>query len=71
MQHSIPTTEKQQAPAVQKLAYTVEETGQALGLSSITVYRLLTRGLLKSSGALRHKVIPITEIQRFLQETLK
>jgi len=55
---------------IPKLAYTVDETAQALGLSSITVYRLLTRGVLKSSGALRHKVIPVTEIQRFLTDTL-
>ncbi len=58
-------------PTVPKLAYTVEETAQALGLSTITVYRLLARGILKSSGGLRHKVIPVTEIQRFLNDTLK
>jgi len=60
----------QEKSSIQKLAYTVEEAAQALGISSVTVYRLLARGLLKSSGALRHKVIPVTEIQRFLKDTL-
>jgi hypothetical protein len=52
-----------------KLAYTMEETAQMLGISYCSVWRLLQRGLLKSSKALRHKVIPMTEIQRFLKVT--
>lgn len=59
--------ETQQVP---KLAYTMEETAHALGISYITVHRLLKRGLLKSSKALRHKMIPVTEIERFLKETI-
>jgi hypothetical protein len=58
-------------PVIQKLAYTVDESALALGLSPNTIYRLIARGLLKSAGALRHKVIPVTEIQRFLNDTLK
>lgn len=53
-----------------RLAYTMEETATILGGSYITVHRLLKRGLLRSSSALRHKVIPITEIERFLKTTL-
>jgi excisionase family DNA binding protein len=60
----------QNVPVIQKLAYTVGEAAQSLGVSVETVYRLLSRGLLKSSSALRHKVIPVTEIQRFLNDTL-
>jgi excisionase family DNA binding protein len=54
-----------------RLAYSLDETAQILGVSKITVYRLLERGLLKSSTAMRHKLIPVTEIERFLQETTK
>ena len=54
-----------------RLAYTVEETAKILGISRKSVYRLLNRGLLRSSGSLRSKVIPKTEIERFLKATLK
>lgn len=47
------------------------EAAEALGVSYITVHRLLKRGLLKSSSALRTKLIPATEIQRFLNATLE
>jgi hypothetical protein len=45
------------------------ETAEILGLSYQTVYRLLQRGLLRSSSALRCKIIAKTEIERFLRET--
>jgi hypothetical protein len=59
------------APAVPKLAYTPKETAAALGIAPISVYRLLKRGMLKSSSALRHKLIPVAEIQRFLTDTTR
>lgn len=52
-----------------RLAYSVRETAEVLGVSHKTVLRLLQRGLLKSSGAMRHKMIPVKEIERFLRET--
>ena len=58
-------------PAPQKLAYSMGEAADALGVSYITVHRLLKRGLLKSSSALRTKLIPATELERFLRETLQ
>jgi excisionase family DNA binding protein len=54
-----------------RLAYTMAETAKILGVSYITVHRLLKRGLLRSSQALRHKLIPATEIDRFLKTTLQ
>lgn len=54
-----------------RLAYTMQETADILGVSYITVHRLLKRGHLKSCSALRHKLIPMTEIQRFLRETME
>jgi len=53
-----------------RLAYTMRETATILGVSYITVHRLLKRGLLRSSKALRHKLIPVTEIERFLKASL-
>lgn len=56
--------------ALPRLAYTMKETAEMLGLSYITVHRLIKRGLLRSSKALRHKLIPATEIEKFLKSTL-
>jgi hypothetical protein len=52
-----------------RLAYTMRETAEILGISYATVHRLLTRGLLRGSLACRHKMIAKTEIERFLKET--
>jgi excisionase family DNA binding protein len=54
-----------------RLAYTMGETAKILGVSYITIHRLLKRGLLHSSSALRHKLIPGSEIERFLKSTLQ
>jgi hypothetical protein len=53
----------------QRLAFSMKETADILGVSSISVWRLLKRGLLKSSNALRRKIISRVEIERFLKET--
>lgn len=58
------------APATDRLAYTLKETAKLLGVSYMTVNRLIQRRLLKSSLALRTKLIPKKEIERFLRETL-
>jgi excisionase family DNA binding protein len=64
----VPATANNPLP---RLAYTMQETADILGVSYITVHRLLKRGLLKSSTALRHKLIPASEIERFLKSTLE
>lgn len=56
--------------ALPRLAYTMRETAEILGVSYITVYRLLKRGKLRASDAVRNKVIPRTEIERFLRESI-
>jgi hypothetical protein len=53
-----------------RLAYTMRETAEILGVHYITVHRLIQRGLLKNSKALRKIIIPAMEIERFLKETL-
>lgn len=53
-----------------RLAYRVNETARMLGVSDKTVRRLVARGLLRPSKALRHLLIPRFEIERFLKDTL-
>ena len=53
-----------------RLAYTMRETAAILGVSYITVHRLLQRGKIRASDAVRNKVIPLTEIERFLKESI-
>src|SRR5436853_5246059 len=47
------------------MVYTVQEAAKVLTVSPPTIYRLLKRGLIRSSSALRHKLIPRSEIERF------
>ncbi len=58
------------AATLPRLAYTMRETAEILGVSYITVHRLLKRGKMRASDAIRNKVIPLTEIQRFLRESI-
>ena len=59
-QHATPTQ-------VQPRALKLKEAGVYLGgISTITVRRLIQRGLLKPNLALRHIIIPIAELDRFL-----
>jgi excisionase family DNA binding protein len=70
-----PSVETAKMPQVEtdgklpRLAFTMRETAEILGVSYITVHRLIQRGLLKSSFACRHKMISKIEIERFLKET--
>jgi excisionase family DNA binding protein len=57
------------ATALPRLAFTMRETAEILGVSYITVHRLLKRGKLRASDAIRNKVIPRTEIEKFLRES--
>ena len=52
-----------------KLALSGCEAAELLGVSPITVDRLIKRGLLRASRALRRPLIPVWEIERFLRDT--
>ncbi len=69
--HGSDQSESTPAGIAGRLAYSLKETAVMLGISYPTVYRLNKRGLLRSSGALRHKLIPRAEIERFLKTTLE
>ena len=58
------------SPTPSRLAYSVSETAELLGVSRVSVYRLIERGLLRASGALRHRLIAQSEIERFLADTV-
>ena len=56
-------------PPGERLAFSVQETAEALGVCEKTIRRLVARGLLRPSRALRHLLIARREIERFLAET--
>lgn len=61
-------TEKTRHMALERDAYTMKETAERLGISYMSVFRLVKRGLLKPCVALRIKLISQREIDRFLRE---
>jgi predicted DNA-binding protein (UPF0251 family) len=65
------TATAKSAPQVkmERLGYTVLESAQILGISTRSVHRLLKRGLLRASKALRKIIIPRVEIEKFLRDT--
>jgi excisionase family DNA binding protein len=55
--------------SVVKLALSRHEVAQSLGISVITVDRLVKRGQLRASRATRRPLFTVSEIERFLAET--
>lgn len=54
--------------SIQRLAYTTDQTRELLGgISRVSLWRLEKRGLIKPSKALRMKLYPRAEIERFLE----
>jgi excisionase family DNA binding protein len=49
-------------------ALKLKEAAKYLSLSLISVRRLIQRGLIKPNRALRHILIPIAELDRFLKQ---
>jgi len=56
----------QPTPTVEKLTYSTADLCSALGLSSVTLWRLSRRGLLRPIQGIRHRLYAKTEVQRFL-----
>lgn len=65
----IQKVKKETGQGLPRLAFTMHEVAEILGISYISVHRLLKRGLLKSSTSLRHKIISASELERFLRDT--
>jgi excisionase family DNA binding protein len=54
------------ANQIEKLAFSTREAAQAIGVSEMTIYRLIQRKKLCAVPHLRHKIISRKEIDRFL-----
>ena len=52
-----------------RVAYSVQETARMLGVCDKSIRRLILRGLIRPSRALRHILIPKDELERFLRDT--
>jgi excisionase family DNA binding protein len=50
---------------IERLTYSVEESAAALGLSRPTIYRLISRRVLRPLPGLRHKRIPCEQVRRY------
>ena len=63
-----PKTEEQPNPTTpERLAYSVQEAADMLGVNYFSVYRLIQRGKLKPCRALRGKLlVPRTELLKLL-----
>lgn len=55
---------------IERVFYSVSEVSEMFAISSKSVRRLLARGLLKSSSALRHKRISRASIEEFMTTTV-
>ncbi len=60
--------EAQPAPTGERLAYSIQEAADMLGVNYFSVYRLIQRGKLKPCRALRGKLlVPRAELLRLLK----
>jgi excisionase family DNA binding protein len=50
--------------------FTVPEVSKMLNVNRKTVYKLLDRGLLQASSAIRHKRIHAASVEQFIQATV-
>ena len=60
-----------QPGGIPRTALKLGEAALSLGVSEITVRRLIDRGLLRPNRATRHILIAVSEITRFLEDGSK
>ena len=59
-------------PPIERLAYSVQEAADMLGVHYFSIYRLIQRGKLKTCRVLRGKLlVPRTELLKLLQTNLR
>jgi excisionase family DNA binding protein len=70
---TIPENEiKTTTPPAERLAYSVQEAADMLGINYFTMYRLIQRQKLKTCRVLRGKLlVPRTELLQLLQTDLR
>jgi excisionase family DNA binding protein len=54
-------------PPTLRGGFQLREAAEYLGISTITVRRLVSKGLLKPNRRIRHLLFPIKELNRFLE----
>ena len=54
---------------IRPLALTREDAAATLSISPVSLDRLVKRGLIRPTKALRRPLFPLAELQRFLAET--
>ena len=66
---TIPKTEEQPAtPPTERLAYSIQEAADMLGVNYFSIYRLIQRGKLKVCRALRGTLlVPRVELLKLLE----
>ena len=61
-------TKIEATPATERLAYSIQESADLLGVNYFSVYRLIQRGKLKACRALRGKLlVPRAELLKLLR----
>ena len=58
------------SPAIPRLTYSVDESAQALGVSKPTIYRLIARRILRPVPGVRHKRIPVRQVESLVHASL-
>lgn len=56
-------------PLSERLAYTLQEAARLIGISYVSVWRLVKRGKIRTCGGLRHRLVSRDELHRFLATT--
>jgi len=65
---TVPKTDRAPTAAPERLAYSVQEAADLLGVNYFSVYRLIQRGKLKVCRALRGKLlVPRDELLKLLK----
>jgi excisionase family DNA binding protein len=66
---TIPTNEEPSTPTTtERLAYSIQEVADLLGVHYFSIYRLIQRGKLKTCRALRGKLlVPRAELLKLLE----
>jgi excisionase family DNA binding protein len=51
-----------------RIAYKVNEAAAAIGVTPVTIYRMISRGLLRPYRGLRHPLIPASQLLELIEK---
>lgn len=58
-------------PNIPRKAYTMDEAGASIGLSYVSIWRLVKAGKIRTFKALSKQLIPLSELDRYIAEQLE